>query len=159
MNSLNGVANLNGLVINRGDSVSAFVIGLVNGPSAQSPIIKAYVDDRAPVAGQAKVRVIHLAADSPPVDVVTLNNGVIDQRIVTNLAYADATAAPLTLAPGTYTLAVVPTGATTPLLPAGGVPVTLAAGAVRTVVAIGALAPNATNPVAQPLNLIVLDDR
>jgi hypothetical protein len=29
---------------------------------------------------------------------------------------------------------------------------------VQTVVAVGALAPNATNPVAQPLNLIVLDD-
>jgi len=69
-----------------------------------------------------------------------------------------STATPLTLAPGGYTLAVVPTGASTPLLPAGGVPITFAAGDVQTVVAVGTLAPNATNPVAQPLNLIVLDD-
>ena len=158
VNTLNGIADLSGVTLDRGKSVSVFAIGFVNGSGGQAPVMKAFVDDRTPIAGQAKVRVIHLAPDSPPVDLVTLNGGVIGQRLVTNLAYADATATPLTLAPGAYTLAVVPTGASTPLLPAGGVPVTFAAGDVQTVMAVGALAPNATNPAAQPLNLIVLDD-
>jgi hypothetical protein len=159
VNTLNGIANLNGVTLDRGTSVSVFAIGLVGGSGNRAPILKAYVDDRLPVAGQAKVRVIHLAPDSPPVDVVTVNGGVIGQRLVTNLAYADATSTPLALAPGTYTLAVVPTGASTPLLPAGGVSVIFAAGDVKTVVAVGALAPNATNPAAQPLDLVMLDDR
>ena len=120
VNTLNGVADLSGVTLDRGKSVSVFAIGLVNGGGGQAPVMKAYVDDRTPITGQAKVRVIHLAPDSPPVDLVTLNGGVIAQRLVTNLAYADATATPLTLAPGDYTLAVVPTGASTPLLPAGG---------------------------------------
>jgi len=158
VNTLNGIADLSSVTLDRGKSVSVFAIGLVNGSGSQAPVMKAYVDDLTPIAGQAKVRVIHLAPDSPPVDLVTLNGGVIAQRLVTNLAYADATTTPVTLAPGAYTLAVVPTGASTPLLPAGGVPVTFVAGDVQTVVAVGTLAPNATNPPAQPLNLIVLDD-
>ena len=140
VNTLNGIADLSGVTLDRGKSVSVFAIGLVNGSGGQAPVMKAYVDDRTPIAGQAKVRVIrYFVTDPPPVDLVTLNGGVIAQRLVTNLAYADATATPLTLAPGDYTLAVVPTGASMPLLPAGGVPVTFAAGDVQTVVAVGAL--------------------
>jgi len=137
-----------------------FAAGLLNGTAGQGMQYKAFADDRAPVAGQAKVRVIHLSPDAPAVDVVTLENGTIAQRLVTNLSYLNATATPLTLAPGTYTVALVPTGAASPLLPsATGVPLALSAGDVRTLVAVGALAPQATNPAAQPLQLKLLDDR
>jgi hypothetical protein len=62
----------------------------------------------------------------------------------------------LQLDPGTYTLAVVPTGAATPVLPsAAGVPVTFAAGDVKTIVAIGAL----HTAGAQPFQFKVLDDK
>ena len=160
VNTLAGVADLSGVTLARGTSTSIFALGLLNGPSGQSPQLKGFADDRTPVAGQAKVRVIHLAPDAPPVDVVVLVAGVIAQRPVTNLVYANATTTPLTLPPGTYTLAVVPAGATSPLLPtAAGVDVTLSAEDVKTIVAIGALAPNATNPVSQPFSLRVLDDK
>jgi hypothetical protein len=160
VNTANGILNADDVVLTRGNSYSAFAIGLLNGPGGQAPQWKLFTDDRTPVTGQAKVRVIHLAPDAPPVDVVTLNAGVIGQRLVTNLAYANATTAPLTVAPGTYTLAIVPTGANTPLLPsATGVNVTLAAGDVKTIVAVGALAPSAINPPAQAIQLRVLDDK
>lgn len=160
VNTLAGTADLNGATLARGTSTSVFALGLLNGAGGQSPQLKAFADDRASIAGQAKVRAIHLAPDAPPVDIVVLVAGVITQRPVTNLAYANATTTPLTLPPGTYTLAVVPTGATSPLLPsAAGVDVTLSAGDVKTIVAIGALAPNATNPASQPFSLRVLDDK
>jgi hypothetical protein len=149
-----------GIIFGRGTSTTVFATGTLNGAPGQGLQFKAFVDDRTPVAGQAKVRVIHLSPDAPPVDVVVLQGGTITQRLVTNLSYLNATITPLTLAPGTYTVAIVPTGASTPLLPtAAGVPLTLAAGDVRTVVALGALAPTATNPPSQPLTLRVLDDR
>jgi hypothetical protein len=75
VNTLNGIANLSGVTLDRGKSVSVFAIGFVNGSGGQAPVMKAYVDDLTPIAGQAKVRVIHLAPDSPPVDLVTLNGG------------------------------------------------------------------------------------
>jgi hypothetical protein len=133
-----------------------FAIGLLGGTGAQALRLAAFADSRAPVAGKAKVRVIHLSPDAPAVDVVVLVNGAIAARPVTNLSFPNATATSLELDAGTYTLAVVPTGATTPILPtAAGVPVTLAAGDVKTVVAIGALAA----PGAQPFQFKVLDDR
>lgn len=160
VNTTNSVINVDDIIFGRGTSTTVFATGVLNGTPGQGLQFKAFADDRTPVPGQAKVRVIHMAPDAPPVDVVVLNGGAIAQRPVTNLAYLNATTTPLTLAPGSYTLALVPTGATTPLLPsAAGVPVTLAAGDVRTVVALGALAPTATNPPAQPLQLRVLDDR
>jgi hypothetical protein len=154
--TLTGVVNLNGANLAGGTSTSVFATGLLGGTGAQALALRAYVDDRTPVSGKAKVRVIHLSPDAPAVDVVVLGGGGIAARPVTNLAYPNATATPLLLDPGTYTLAVVPTGATTPVLPsATGVPVTLAAGDVDTVVAIGALAA----PGAQPFQLKVLNDR
>lgn len=154
--TLTGVLDLNGATLARGTSTSVFAIGLLGGTGAQALRLAAFVDSRAPVAGKAKVRVIHLSPDAPAVDVVVLVNGAIAARPVTNLAFPNATAAALELDPGTYTLAVVPTGATTPLLPtAAGVPVTLAAGDVKTVAAIGALAA----PGAEPFQFKVLDDR
>jgi hypothetical protein len=154
--SLSGVLNLNGASLAGGSSSSVFATGLLGGTGAQALALRAYADDRTPVAGKAKVRVIHLSPDAPAVDVVVLSGGTIAARPVTNLTYPNATAAPLQLDPGTYTLAVVPTGASTPVLPtAAGVPVTLAAGNVATIVAIGALAA----PGAQPFQFKVLDDR
>lgn len=154
--SLNGVLDLAGARLAEGTSTSVFATGLLAGTGDQALALRAYADDRTPVAGKAKVRVIHLSPDAPPVDVVVLSGGAIAARPVTNLSYPNATASSLQLDPGTYTLAVVPTGASAPVLPtAAGVPVTLAAGDVATVVAIGALAA----PGAQPFQLKVLDDR
>jgi hypothetical protein len=156
----NSVLTADDIVLARGTSTTVFATGTLNGAAGQALQFKAFADDRTPIAGQAKVRVIHMAPDAPPVDVVALQGGAIAQRLVTNLAYLNATSTPLSLAPGTYTVALVPTGASTPLLPtATGVPLTLAAGDVRTVVALGALAPTASNPPSQPLTLRVLDDR
>lgn len=160
VNTANGIINVDDIILQRGGSVTVFAAGLLNGTAGQQLQFKAFNDDRAPVPGQAKVRVIHLSPDAPPVDLVTLVNGAIAQRLVTNLSYLNATSTPLTLAPGSYTVALVPTGATTPLLPsATGVSLTLAAGDVRTVAAVGALAPNATTPPGQPLQLKVLNDQ
>jgi hypothetical protein len=154
--TLAGVLNLNGANLSAGSSTSVFATGLLGGTGAQALALRAYADDRKPVAGKAKVRVIHLSPDAPAVDVVVLAGNTIAARPVTNLSYPNATSTSLELDPGTYTLAVVPTGASAPVLPtADGVPVTLAAGDVATVVAIGALAA----PGAQPFQFKVLDDR
>jgi hypothetical protein len=154
--TLTGVLDL-AANLDAGTSTSVFATGLLGGTGAQALALRAYADDRVPVAGKAKVRVIHLSPDAPAVDVVVLGaGGAIAARPVTNLSYPNATASSLQLDPGTYTLAVVPAGASTPVLPtAAGVPVTLAAGDVATVVAIGALAA----PGAQPFQFKVLDDR
>jgi hypothetical protein len=154
--SLIGVIELNGAALARGTSTSVFAIGLLNGVGNQALRLAAYADNRSAVTGKAKVRVIHLAPDAPAVDVVVLANGAIAARPVTNLGFPNATATPLELDPGTYTLGIVPTGATTPVLPtAAGVSVTLAAGDVKSIVAIGTLA----TPGAQPFQLKVLDDK
>lgn len=154
--SLVGVIELNGAALARGTSTSVFAIGLLNGVGNQALRLAAYADNRSAVTGKAKVRVIHLAPDAPAVDVVVLANGAIAARPVTSIAFPNATATPLELDPGTYTLGIVPTGATTPVLPtASGVSVTLAAGDVKTIVAIGTLA----TPGAQPFQLKVLDDK
>lgn len=154
--SLASVLELNGAALARGTSTSVFAIGLLNGTGNQALRLAGYADDRAPVAGKAKVRVIHLSPDAPAVDVVVLSGTTIAARPVTNLAFPNATTTSLQLDPGTYTLAVVPTGASTPVLPsAAGVPVTLAAGDVKTIVAIGALG-GAPLP---PFTFKVLDDR
>lgn len=153
--SLAGVINLNGASLAPGTSTSVFAIGLLSGAGNQALRLAAYPDNRSAVAGKAKVRVIHLSPDAPAVDVVVLSGGSIAARPVTNITFPNATAAALELDPGTYTLAVVPTGAATPILPtAAGVTVTLAAGDVKTIVAIGALAAAG----AQPFQLKVLDD-
>jgi len=154
--SLTGVLNLNGAALASNSNTSVFATGLLAGTGTQALALRAYADDRTPVAGKAKVRVIHLSPDAPAVDVVVLSGGTIAARPVINLSYPNATATSLQLDPGTYTLAVVPTGASAPVLPtAAGVPVVLAAGDVATVVAIGALA----TPGAQPFQFKVLDDR
>jgi hypothetical protein len=159
--TLAGVLDLNGAALAANTSTSVAAIGLLGGSGAQALQLKAFADDRTPVAGKAKVRVLHLAPDAPAVDVVVLSGpGVIAATAVSNLAYPNATAASLQLAPGAYTLAVVPTGASTPILPsAAGVTVTFTDGQVATIAAVGCL--NTSSGACtggQPFALTVLAD-
>ncbi|MCX8005890.1 MAG: DUF4397 domain-containing protein [Burkholderiaceae bacterium] len=159
--SLSSVLELNGATLAKSTSTSVFAIGLLNGSGAQALRLAVFADDRTPVAGKAKVRVLHLAPDAPAVDVVVLAGGAIAARPVTNLAFPNATAAPLLLDPGSYTLGVVPAGQGSPILPsAAGVPVTLAAGDVLTVAALGCLN-TGSGPCAggAAFQFKVLDDR
>lgn len=135
------VLTLNGASLSGDSSTSVFAIGLLGGSGTQALHLAGYADDRVPLADKAKVRVIHLAPDAPAVDVVALaSDGSIAATLVSDLAYPNATPADLQVAPGSYTLAVVPTGTTSPVLPtAAGVPVTLQAGEIVTVAAIGCL--------------------
>ena len=68
--------------------------------------IKAQVlqDDPKPAASTAKVRIVHFSADAPAVDVATAGSAV-DEAVVKNLAYPDATDY-LALPGGTYDLEV-----------------------------------------------------
>lgn len=161
-NTLTQVIGLPGAALASRSNTSVFAIGLLNGTGTQALRLVAYSDDRTPVAGQAKVRVIHLSPDAPAVDVVTLGTGgAITGRPVTNLAFPNATSTPLLLPPGTYTLAVVPTGASSPVLPtAAGVTVTLTAGQVATIGAVGCLT-TTSGPCnnGQPFAFNVLNDR
>lgn len=122
-------------------STSVFAIGLLGGSGAQALHLAAYTDDRVPMADMAKVRVIHLSPDAPAVDVVALGKGgAIASTLVSDLAYPNATPKDLQVAPGTYTLAVVPTGMNSPVLPtAAGATLTLKAGEIVTIAAVGCL--------------------
>jgi hypothetical protein len=135
------VLTLNGAALASNSSTSVFAIGLLGGTGVQQLKLAAFADDRVPVVGKAKVRVIHLAPDAPPVDVVALGTGgAIAATLTANLAYPDSTASDLEVAPGSYTLAVVPTGMQTPVLPTpAGVTVSLKSGDVVTVAAVGCL--------------------
>jgi hypothetical protein len=140
----------------RGGSTSVFAIGLLNGAGPQQLRLAAYVDDRTPVAGQAKVRVIHLSPDAPAVDVVTLNGSTISGRVVTNLAFPNATAQPLTLPPGTYSIGVTATGQNAVV---ASQDFTLAAGQVVTIAAVGCLSTTGACAGGQPFQFKVLVDR
>jgi len=61
-----------------------------------------FTDSASPVDGKAQVRVVHLSADTPAVDVLTQDKAT---TVVGNLAYPKATGY-LTLAPGSYDLIV-----------------------------------------------------
>jgi hypothetical protein len=158
--SLTGVLNLNGATLGASTSTSVFAIGLLNGSGDQALRLAAYADDRTPVADKAKVRVLHLSPDAPAVDVVVLSGGAIAARPVTNLAFPNATAQALELAPGSYTLAVVPTGASSPILPsAAGVNVQLAPGDVASIAAVGCLSTTGACAGGAAFQFKVLDDR
>ncbi len=90
-------------------------------------------DAPMPVADQAQVRVVHLSADAPAVDIAP--DGA--EPIVTNLAYPAATDY-LTVPAGDYDLEVRPTGSMDVALQLD--PVSLAAGTSYSVFAIGSLA-------------------
>jgi hypothetical protein len=102
-------------------------------------------DTAGPNAEQAQVRVVHLSADTPAVDVLTQDK---QTKVVENLAYKASTDY-LPLAAGSYDLIVCATGSTTvcPLdLPA----LPLEAGTAYSVFAIGSFAAIPTTPPASP---------
>ena len=147
--------------ITNGLDVSVFAIGLLGGSGNQALRLNVYPDDlNAPAAGKAKLRVLHLSPDAPAVDVVVLSApGVIASRVVPNLSFPNASATYLELDPGTYTVAVVPTGANAPVLPTNaGVPITLAAGNIRTAAAIGCLATSGACAGGVAFSLTLLND-
>lgn len=138
-------------------SASAFLVG-VNGAAAphQLQVLLASDDLSAPPAGMAKLRVIQLAPDiSNPgvggvatgnVDVVQVtDNGsgtTVAGPLVPNLAYLGVSSY-VVLSPGTYNLALVPTGVQAPILPSGttGTAVSLSAGSIQTVIIYGCQQP------------------
>ncbi len=147
--------------ITNGLDVSVFAIGLNGATGAQALRLNAYADDlTAPSAGKAKLRVLHLSPDAPNVDVVVLSApGVIASRVVTDLAFPNASSAYLELDPGTYTVAVAPTGQNSPVLPTNaGVPITLVAGDIKTAAAIGCLAVSGTCAGGAAFSLTLLND-
>ena len=90
-------------------------------------------DAPAPVADQAQIRVVHLSADAPAVDVAP--DGA--DPIVSNLAYPSATDY-LTVPAGDYDLEIRPAGSMDVALQLA--PISLAAGNSYTAFAIGSLA-------------------
>ena len=145
-----------------GQDVSVFAIGLNGATGNQALRLNAYPDDlSAPAAGKAKLRVLHLSPDAPAVDVVALAapGGAIASRLVTNLEFPNTSATYLELPPGTYTVAVVPTGLNTPVLPTtNGVQITLVAGDIKTAAAIGCLATSGSCAGGVAFSLKLLDD-
>jgi hypothetical protein len=93
-----------------------------------------FVDDPTLVADKALVRVVHLAADTPAVDVLTQDKAA---TIVDNLAYPDKTAY-LPLDGGAYDL-IVCADADNSICPLDLPEVTIANGTAYTVYAIGSL--------------------
>jgi hypothetical protein len=130
------------LPLSASTAISVFAIGLSGQPSPANLQLLTLVDDLStPVSGMANLRIVQLAPDLPPVDVVVLDvsgtTPVISGRLVADLAYAGASAN-LSLTAGSYTIALVPTGADTPLLPtSGGLALNLTAGTVSTLVVEG----------------------
>jgi|GEM_PF-809480 len=136
---------------------SLFLVGIDGAPSPhQLQVLLASDDLSAPPTGMAKLRVIQLAPDisnagvggvtTQNVDVVRVSNDgsttTVSGPLVPNLAYLGASSY-VVLAPGTYNLALVPTGVQSPILPAGtaGTSVSLAAGAIQTVIIYGCQSP------------------
>lgn len=123
-------------------AMSVFTAGISGQSGALALQLMAYTDDRsAPPSGLARLRVIHLAPDLGPVDLVALDTSgatpVITQRLVVDLAYGGASAYQ-NLSSFSGSVAVVPTGADTPLLPESqGASLSLTAGSVTTVVING----------------------
>jgi hypothetical protein len=91
-------------------------------------------DNGKPVDGKAKVKVVHLSADTPAVDVLTQDKST---KLVTNLAYPDATKY-LTVAPGSYDL-IVCANADNSVCPLDPGALELEDGKVYSVFAIGSL--------------------
>ncbi|MEO0576523.1 MAG: DUF4397 domain-containing protein [Pseudomonadota bacterium] len=110
------------------------------------------VDDRRPVATQAKVRIVHGSPSAGPVDIFVTAPGT-DIATATpafsNVAFQGETGY-VDLAPATYTVTVTPTGTTTAAI--GPIDITVDGGGVYTAVARDPL------PGETALGLILLDD-
>jgi hypothetical protein len=138
----------NDLTLAAATSVSVFAAGVLNQANPYGLKLLVVHDDlRAPATGMAKLRVVQLSPDlGGLVDLVplTISGGTttVGQTIINSLGYAGASPY-ATLAPGTYTLAVVPTGSQAPLLPSNaGVSVVLTANTVTTLVVAGCQHPS-----------------
>ncbi len=105
------------------------------------------VSDGNAVDGKAKIRVVHLSADTPAVDVLTQDGSA---KVVENLAYPDATGY-LALAPGSYDLKVCANADNT-VCPLDPDALGLKGGVAYSVFAIGALEPG---PNQQSLTAVV----
>jgi hypothetical protein len=95
-----------------------------------------FTDSAAPTDSKTQVRVVHLSADTPAVDVLTQDKSA---TVVSNLAYPKATGY-LTLDPGSYDL-VVCAHADHSVCPLDPGALNLEAGTAYSVFAVGALQP------------------
>jgi Domain of unknown function (DUF4397) len=107
-------------------------------PAADSISVTALADSgAAPVAGRSKLRVIHLAANAPAIDVWrTQPDFQTPIRVMFPFAYK-AQSSYLQSTPGVWVVWVTPADATTPTLASSG-SVTIGAGEVRTLVILDA---------------------
>jgi hypothetical protein len=146
-------------------AISVFAVGISGQPSPANLQLLTLLDDLSvPPNGAAALRIVQLAPDLYPVDVVELDvsgaTPVISGRLVVNLAYTGASAY-LSLPPGSYTIALVPTGLDVPLLPASGsLQLNLSAGTVNTLVADGCMNPGSgiCGSSSAALQLVPLQD-
>ncbi len=152
------------VVVTASTSVSIFAVG-ISGQSAPANLqLLALTDNlQAPASGTANLRVVALAPDLGAVDVVLLNSSgaISGQPLSPNLAYLGATQY-IPMLPGSYTLALVPTGTDLPVLPAStGYALSPTAGSVYTLVISGCRFPGsgvcATS--ASALGFKLLQDR
>lgn len=114
------------------DPNTSYTVYAVDELSSIEPIVS--VDDRAPVANQAKVRFVHASPDAPAVD-IRLNSGS-GPVVFGNQAFKGITDY-AQVAGGSYTFVVTPAGATAEVVKFD--PVTVTNGTVYTVVAHGTL--------------------
>ncbi|MFS0723306.1 DUF4397 domain-containing protein [Paenibacillus sp. 1P07SE] len=105
----------------------------------------AYLDDPAPTAGQARLRVIHLSPDAPPVDIRTESGAALFNQLAFGQSTAYATAPP-----GTVDLQVLQTGTEQIVLALPGRE--LPADSVTTVIAVG------LTEAEPPLEALLLSD-
>ncbi len=120
------------------------VAGTIAGKNVRPLIL---TDDKMPpLAGRARVRVVHAAApDAPPVDLL------LNERVaVSNLKFGQATGAYAEFAAGAYQLKIASVGGETALL--GPLPLTLAAGRTYTLLLLG-------RTTDRTLNVQMLTDR
>ena len=112
-------------------------------------VIKAtvFTDTPMPSGAGAQVRVYHLSADTPAVDVLTAAGGDIDPAL-DNLAYPNATGY-LTLPANTYDVKVC-ANADHKVCPIGPAALTVAASHTYSIFAIGSLAATLATPAATP---------
>jgi hypothetical protein len=121
---------------------SFYLVGVNGQTGAVALTVLATADDlSAPAPGTAKVRLVNVSPDLGAIDGVLLDTSTspatITQRWVPNLAYPGASAS-VSLPPGSYTVAVVPTGLATPLLPSStGQVISATAGSITTVFVSG----------------------
>jgi len=154
------------LALGPGTARSIFAIGLGGQASPDELRLLALTDDLSdPPVGQGKLRMVNVAPDLVPVDVVLLDlsgpSPVIARRLAVNLSYTGASAY-IALPAGNYTAAVVPTGLDTPLLPSSsGAALALAAGQVLTLVIDGCRYPGSgtCGAASAALRLDSLTDR